>query len=94
MHSSTEEQVAIVASFTPLERSYFQDLCERGWTRTDEGGLGDTILSGLCSKPSSERAVVSWEMNQDERSYEWSNKYLPTAFGLEVYSFMKGSQNA
>lgn len=80
----------IAASLTPLERGYFADMCKRGSTRTDEGGLADTILSGLCSKPSMDGAIVRWEMNRDERARKWPNKYLPTELGLEVYATMEG----
>lgn len=89
-----DEAVKRVAeSLTPLEAAYLLEMCKRGWTRTGEGGMADTILSGLCSKPSPDNSLCRWEMNQDDRRMEWPNKYLPTPLGLAVRSYLERSTN-
>lgn len=63
---------------TPLEQSYLENCVKRGSTSTIEEGMADTILSGLCGKPSFDDPLVRWEMNPTHREDGYINKYFPT----------------
>ena len=78
----------IAASLTPLQRSALRDCCERGSTRTNDGGLVDTLLSGLCSN-SAEQVwngwLVEWTHNHPRPADDhYISRYTPTALGVAV----------
>jgi hypothetical protein len=66
---------------TPLELSALADCVKRGSTRTNEDGLVDTLLSGLCSKPSLDDPFVRWSMNPNSRTDGYISLYTPTDLG-------------
>jgi hypothetical protein len=78
---------AIASELTPLEADALIRCCERGSTRTNDSGLVDTLLSGLCGKVSegiTNGWLVEWSMNPGFREDAYSNLYKPTGLGKAV----------
>lgn len=67
---------------TPLELSALRDCVERGSTRCNDGGLVDTLLSGLCSRPSLDDPYVKWDINPKSREDGYISLYTPTGLGI------------
>lgn len=65
---------------TPLELDILSKCIARGGTRTNDDGISDAILSGLCSKPVN-APYVSWRINPDSRKDGYINLYEPTEAG-------------
>lgn len=63
---------------TPLQITYLTACVERGSTRTNDGGMADTILSGLCSTAP---PLVSWRVNPNSRADGYISLYEPTDAG-------------
>ena len=70
-----------MADLTPLETAALKNCVERGSTRTSDAGLVDCLLSGLCSKPSTEAPYVRWSMNPTSRTDGYVSLYTPTDLG-------------
>lgn len=68
-------------ALTPLELAALRDCVERGGTRCNDGGMTDTLLSILCSKPSPEAPYVRWQMNPNSRQDGYISLYTPTDAG-------------
>lgn len=66
---------------TPLELDALRDCAKRGGTRCNDGGMVDTLLSGLCSKPK-DAPLVKWRRNPNSRADGWINLYELTDAGL------------
>ena len=75
---------AIIETLTPLQIAHVADLATREVYRTNEGTLGDTILSGLCS---GEHVLVKWAVG-DRRGWDgsllYTGQYTLTPLGHEV----------
>lgn len=70
---------------TPLELSALRDCAERGGTRCNDGGMVDTLLSGLCSpKKGGGFALVSWRMNPTSRTDGYISLYEVTQAGRDA----------
>ena len=79
----------IAANLVPLEIQWITYAAEKGAYRTNEGGMGDTICSMLCSpnKESGRPALMKWEMG-DKRGWDgsllYTEKYTLNDLGLAV----------
>jgi hypothetical protein len=74
---------------TPLEISALEDCVTRGSTRTNDGGLIDTLLSGLCSNSAlgiNNGWLVKWEANPTYREDGYISRYVPTEAGRRAVS--------
>lgn len=69
---------------TPLEISALADCVKRGGTRANDGGLADTLLSILCSKPSIEDPLIRWRINPNSRIDGYISLYEPTQRGRDL----------
>lgn len=65
---------------TPWELQALADCVDRGSTRCNDGGIYDTLLSILCSKPKAE-PLVGWRVNPNRRTDGYISLYEPTAAG-------------
>jgi hypothetical protein len=74
---------------TPMERAALSDCVERGSTRCNDGGMVDTLLSILCSKPSLENSYVKWRMNPNSRQDGYISLYEPTELGRQALTEAK-----
>lgn len=73
-------------NLTPLERTYLLDCAGRGGTRCNDGGMADTILSILCSKPSPDDPYVRWTVNPNSRVDGYISLYTATPRGVAAVS--------
>ena len=70
-----------MSDLTPLERAALQDCANRGGTRCNDGGMTDTLLSILCSKPSVEDPYVRWQVNPKSHQDGYISLYTVTDTG-------------
>lgn len=68
---------------TPLELAALRRCVERGSTRTNDSGMVDCLLSGLCSKPA-DGPLVAWRVNPNSWIDGYINLYEPTEAGRRV----------
>ncbi|MDR7232256.1 hypothetical protein J2X45_003362 [Caulobacter sp. BE264] len=68
---------------TPLELDALRRCVERGSTRTNDGGMTDCLLSGLCSKPA-DGPLVAWRVNPNSWIDGYISLYEPTEAGRRV----------
>jgi hypothetical protein len=82
------EPSEIAANLTPLQISTLRDCCERGSTRTNDGGLIDTLLSGMCSNTAEgvfNGWLIEWSHNHPRPADDhYINRYSPTQLGRAV----------
>lgn len=79
----------IAQGLTPLQKDALAACCMQGSVRTNDGGIIDTLLSGLCSntaKGINNGWLIEWSMNPACRLDGYLNLYKPTSFGLDVYA--------
>jgi hypothetical protein len=84
-----DKHFEIARTLTPLEADALARCCMRGSTRTNETGLVDSLLSGMCSNLAAGITngwLVEWKQNAGYRSDGYINLYIPTALGLAVNS--------
>lgn len=78
------DAVKIAGALTPLQSAHVTDLARRKVYRTNEGTLGDTILSGLCS---GQHVLVKWCVG-DRRGWDgsllYTEQYTLTDLGRAV----------
>ena len=89
---TTMDADKIAAGLSPLQASALDDCCRRGSTRTNDGGVVDALLSGLCSRLSdgiSNGWLVRWDMNPSSREDGYINRYSPTPLGLAVRAVLQ-----
>ncbi len=81
----------IARGLTPLSRDALGICCQRGSTRTNDGGLVDDLLSVMCSNVAegvNNGWLLTWQMNPDSRRDGYINLYVPTERGLAVHSYL------
>jgi hypothetical protein len=87
------DPATIAAGLTPLQASALEDCCARGSTRTSDGGLVDTLLSGLCSKLDEGTYngwLVTWHHNHPRAPDDhYISRYEPTPLGLAVRAHLE-----
>lgn len=79
----------IAAEMPPLSKSALVNCCARGSTRTNDGGMVDDLLSGMCSNTAEgvmNGWLVTWSMNPESRRDGYINLYTPTPLGFAVYA--------
>ena len=77
----------IAKGLTPLQADVLRRCCDRGSTRTNEPGLVDDLLSGLCSNLDegiTNGWLVEWESNPGYREDGYVNRYKITELGKLV----------
>lgn len=65
----------------PLFLEAMRRCAERGGTRTNDGGMSDTLLSSLCSMPTADDPLVRWQMNPKSREDGYASLYTVTERG-------------
>lgn len=98
MTPTEKERAAVVAKgLTPLQISALTDCCERGSTRTNDSGLVDTLLSGMCTNLDEDIYngwLVTWHHNHPRAADDhYISRYEPTALGLAVRQILQEQNN-
>jgi len=86
----TEAEIA--ARLIPLQRQWLDYLRRNDVYRTNEGTMGDTICSGMCS---GKHALVQWRAG-DKRGWDgsllYSEQYSLTPLGRRVAEILAGEE--
>lgn len=90
----TDDVERIAAGLTPLQIDALRDCARRGGTRSNDGGVVDDLLSGLCSNTAEgvyNGWLVEWSMNPTSREDGYISLYKPTLRGRQVLAHLEQS---